>query len=368
MRILAIETSCDETSAAVVAGDGDTVRIVSNIVGSQLKTHIPYGGVVPELAARRHAENIIPIVREALFQANIKEKDISRALDAVAVTYGPGLVIALLVGVETAKSLAFAWGIPLIGVNHLEGHIYSVLGAGPAVYGDNPLSELDAGFFNEPSVALIVSGGHTELVYIEKYGVYQYLGRTRDDAAGEAFDKVARMLGLPYPGGPSLSNSAIKGRRDGYNFPRPMMSDPNCEFSFAGLKTQVLYTVRELEKSGGSQAVGQAAPDIAASFQEAIVDVLIAKTIYAASLRECRSIIITGGVSANSRLREKMSEAAKAYGLSCYFPHPSLTGDNAGMIGIAAYLKVRYTKKYDDVFSLRANPKLSLESAFSNFQ
>lgn len=362
MRILAIETSCDETGAAIVEGDLDKTRIISNVVGSQLKTHIPYGGVVPELAARRHAETIIPIVREAFSQADIKEKDAARALDAVAVTKGPGLIIALLVGVETAKSLCFGWRIPLIGVNHLEGHIYSVLGGGLEVSGDNSLSDLDARFFNEPSVALIVSGGHTELVYIEKYGVYHYLGRTRDDAAGEAFDKVAKMLGLPYPGGPSLSNSAIKGRRDAYNFPRPMMSDPNCEFSFAGLKTQVLYTIRELEKSGGIQAVKQATPDIAASFQEAVVDVLIAKTIYAASLRGASSIIITGGVSANFRLREKMREAAKAYGLSCYFPSRSLTGDNAGMIGIAAYLKVRYTGSYDDVFSLRANPKLSLES------
>lgn len=362
MRILAIETSCDETGAAVVEGDGDQIRIISNVVGSQLKTHIPYGGVVPELAARRHAETIIPIVRQALEGANIKEKDAARALDAVAVTKGPGLIIALLVGVETAKSLSYGWGIPLIGVNHLEGHIYSVLGGDLAICGDNPLSELDARFFNDPSVALIVSGGHTELMHIERYGVYNYLGRTRDDAAGEAFDKVAKMLGLPYPGGPSLSNLAINGKRDAYNFPRPMMANPNCEFSFAGLKTRVLYTVRGLEKTGGLEAVKKVAPDIAASFQEAVVDVLIAKTIYAASLRGIRSLIVTGGVSANTRLREKMSEAAKDYGLSCYFPSRSLTGDNAGMIGIAAYLKVRYTGRYDDVFRISVNPKLSLES------
>src|SRR3989338_4717015 len=354
MRILAIETSCDETSAAVCEGDGDSVRILSNVVGSQVATHERYGGVVPELAARRHAEMIIPAIKEALARA---QEGYAR-VDAIAVTYGPGLMVSLTVGVETAKAFSYASGLPIIGVNHIEGHIYSVLADGVVSYGKNAESELTARFFSAPALALIVSGGHTELVKIERYGSYEYIGRTRDDAAGEAFDKVAKMLGLQYPGGPAISKLAVNGRRDAYDIPRPMMDSDDFQFSFAGLKTHVLYSVEKLKKEYGEDGFRALIPDIAASSEEAICEVLIAKTARAALANGISSIIVTGGVSANSRLRELFREAAFAYDFTVYFPQLSLTGDNAGMIGIAGYLKARYTGKYDDAFTLRANPDL----------
>jgi len=338
MTILAIETSCDETGAAVVEGCGNRVKIFSNVVGSQIKTHQRYGGVVPELAARRHTEMIVPVIKKALEQAPP-----AKNIDAIAVTNTPGLIIALLVGLEAAKSLAFAWNKPLVGVNHLEGHIYSVLAS---------RGIKDGSFFNSPSLALIVSGGHTELILIHKYGDYQVLGRTRDDAAGEAFDKVAKILGLPYPGGPAISKAAGRGLNDAYKMPLAMLDSQDFDFSFAGIKTHILNLVKEL-KCGSVPFIA----DIAASFQEAICDILVAKTIAAALHHRIKSIIVTGGVSANTRLREKFQEAARIENLDCYFPSLELSGDNAAMIGIAGYLKAR-SNQFDDIFKLEARPKI----------
>lgn len=360
MRILAIETSCDETSAAVVEGDGDHVRILTNVVGRQIATHKRYGGVVPELAARRHAEMIIPVVKEALEHAKVSGRHVEA--DALAVTYGPGLMVALTVGVETAKALSYAWGLPIIGVNHIEGHIYSVLADGIVSYGERAKAELEAHFFDAPSIALIVSGGHTELVNIRRYGSYEYIGRTRDDAAGEAFDKVAKILGLPYPGGPEISKFAARGRRDSYDIPRPMLNTDDFQFSFAGLKTHVLYRVQKLKKEHGEEGFQALMPDIAASVEEAICEVLVAKTVRAALSYDISSVVVTGGVSANSRLRAMFAEAVERYDFAVYFPPLSLTGDNAGMIGIAGYLKARYTGGYDDVFELSADPALKLSA------
>jgi len=366
LKILAIETSCDETSAAVVQCRGNKIKILSNIIGSQIKTHQKYGGVVPELAARRHAEMIILVVEQALEQAlGTYRRDaicrISSKIDAIAVTYGPGLMIALLVGLEAAKSLAYAWDKPLIGVNHLEGHIYSILGADDA-RGLYARAQLDTSFFDSPNIALIVSGGHTELVLIKTYGKYQVLGRTRDDAAGEAFDKVAKILGLPYPGGPAISRIAQHGLVDKFNMPRPMLDSQDFNFSFSGIKTHVLYLAQKLKKTERFQTSRGSEPfvsDIAACFQEAVVDVLVAKTIAAALHHQVKSIIVTGGVSANQRLQEKMAQAAKIENLKCYFPAPTLTGDNAAMIGIAAYLKAKHNG-YDDIFTLCPDPNLKL--------
>ncbi len=353
MRILAIETSCDETSAAVVGGEGEHVRILSNVVGSQIITHARYGGVVPELAARRHAEMAIPVVQEALARAG-------DGLDAIAVTRGPGLMVALTVGVETARAIAYAFRAPIIGVNHIEGHIYSVLADGVVSYGKKAESGLTARFFDSPSLALIVSGGHTELVKVNRYGLYEYIGRTKDDAAGEAFDKIAKILGLSYPGGPAISKLALTGQRDAYNIPRPMMHSNDFNFSFAGLKTHVLYLAESLSKEYGDEGLALRAPNIVASVEEAIADVLTAKTVRAALAHHISSIVVTGGVSANRRLREKMEEASELYDLAVYFPALSITGDNAGMIGIAGYLKARYTVRYDDMFLLRADSGLRL--------
>ncbi|MEK9165404.1 MAG: tRNA (adenosine(37)-N6)-threonylcarbamoyltransferase complex transferase subunit TsaD [Patescibacteria group bacterium] len=347
MTILAIETSCDETGAAVVEGCGNRVKIFSNAVGSQIKIHQRYGGVVPELAARRHAEMIVSVIEKALNQAfpnyDGDAQIFAKNIDAIAVTNAPGLIIALLVGLEAAKSLAFAWSKPLIGVNHLEGHIYSVLAESGIQ---------DASFFNSPSLALIVSGGHTELILIHKYGDYQVLGRTRDDAAGEAFDKAAKILSLPYPGGPAISKAAIEGLADAHKMPLAMLNSKDFDFSFAGIKTHVLNLVKEL-KRGSVPFIA----NIAASFQEAICDILVAKTIAAALHHRIKSIIITGGVSANTRLREKFQEAAQIENLNCHFPSLELSGDNAAMIGIAGYLKAR-SNKFDDIFKLKAMPKI----------
>ena len=339
MHILAIETSCDETSAAVISGEGNQIKILSNIVGSQIKIHAPYGGVVPELAARRHAELLLPVISEALKKAGVK-------IDVVAATYGPGLVIALFVGLEAGKILALAWGKPFVGVNHLEGHLVSVLGGNAG---------LDVTIFDEPLVALVVSGGHTELVLVKRYGEYQLLGRTKDDAAGEAFDKVAGMLGLPYPGGPEIAKAALQGTLNKMTMPRPMMDSHDYNFSFAGLKTHVLYLVKKLKAEKVDLA--KVTPDIALAFEDAITDVLVAKTMAAALAHQVKSMIVSGGVASNARLRQKMLAAAAIEGLRCYFPPNDLNCDNAAMIGIAGYLKARYNR-YDDPFTLRANPNL----------
>jgi N6-L-threonylcarbamoyladenine synthase len=263
-------------------------------------------------------------------------------IDAIAVTRGPGLMPCLLVGVETAKALSYAWQKPIIGINHLEGHIYSV---------EDGYREVS----RFPSLALIVSGGHTELVLIKKLGHYQCIGQTRDDAVGECFDKVAKILGLGYPGGPAISKSARKGRKNKFLMPRPMIDSPGFDFSFSGLKTHILYLVREISKPHLRNLI----PDITVDFEEAVADVLVSKTIKAALKYQVRSIIVAGGVSANQRLRQKIKKAAKKQNIPCFLPPLFLTGDNAVMIGAAACFRIRY-KGFDSLFTLKAEPDLSL--------
>ncbi len=315
MRTLGVETSCDETSAAVLEGTG---HLLANVVASQVDLHARYGGVVPELASRRHLERLGPIIDEALGRADVELAEI----DAVAVTCGPGLVGALTVGVAAAKTLSLALGRPLIGVNHLEGHIYASF-----------LEHPDLAF---PALVLIVSGAHTDLVLMNDHGRYEILGRTRDDAAGEAFDKVARALGLGYPGGPAVDRVAHRGRADAVALPLPFPDEHSFDFSFSGLKTAVLRAAGRL--SGGMPVPAPDAPwvaDVAAAFQGVLVDVLVSKTLRAAEAHRVRSLILAGGVAANSALRARMADAAGARGLPLYLPAPSLCTDNAGMIATA---------------------------------
>ncbi len=313
MRLLGIETSCDETAAAVLEG---TTALRSSVVASQVDLHARYGGVVPELASRRHLERLGPVIDEALDRAGTSLGQI----DALAVTCGPGLVGALTVGVAAAKALAFAAGIPLVGVNHLEGHIYANFLEQPAL----PF----------PAIVLIVSGAHTDLVAMTGHGRYEILGRTRDDAAGEAFDKAARALGLGYPGGPAIDRAARAGRADAVALPLPFPDETSFDFSFSGLKTAVLRAVARL--SGGEPPAEAAwVADVAAAFQEALVEVLVQKTARAARARRARCILLAGGVAANSRLRSRMAEAAADLGVPLQMPRLSLCTDNAGMIAAA---------------------------------
>lgn len=325
--ILGIETSCDETAAAVIA---DGRRILSNVVASQDAIHAKYGGVFPEMASRAHMETIIPVVDEALSNAGIGPGELA----GIAVTYGPGLAGSLLVGVNTAKGLALAWERPLLGVNHLEGHIYA-----------NWLftGEQSRAFEPEwPLLALIVSGGHTELVLVQDYGMYEVLGRTLDDAAGEAFDKVARMLGLGYPGGPAIQRAAAGGRATAFEFPRAWLPD-TYDFSFSGLKTAVLREVEAYRPKPARVGRSDLGPrvvrqlpvaDLAASFQEAVVDVLVEKTVKAAEAFDVWQILVVGGVSANQRLRERMRQRATQ---QVHFPPLFLCTDNGAMIAAAGY-------------------------------
>ncbi|MGB9904818.1 MAG: tRNA (adenosine(37)-N6)-threonylcarbamoyltransferase complex transferase subunit TsaD [Desulfotomaculales bacterium] len=314
VQILAIETSCDETSAAVVE-DGMNIR--SNVISSQVDIHRRFGGVVPEVASRRHLELINGVVAEALEQAGLTFS----GLDAVAVTYGPGLAGALLVGLAAAKALSFALGIPLVAVNHLEGHIYA-----------NFLAEPDLSF---PLVCLVVSGGHTDLVFLARHGSYRLLGRTRDDAAGEAFDKIARVLGLDYPGGPAIDRLAAAGNAAAVRFPRAYLEEGTFDFSFSGLKTAVInYLRREEERKNPLPNA-----DVAASFQEAVVEVLAEKTFRAARESGARAVLVAGGVAANSRLRALFREKSRQEHLPVFYPPPVLCTDNAAMIACAAYYK-----------------------------
>jgi N6-L-threonylcarbamoyladenine synthase len=307
-RILAIETSCDETSAAVVQGQ----RVLSNVVASQEALHQKWGGVVPEAAARAHVESILPVIREALQRAGVERPE------AVAATNRPGLIGSLSVGVTAAKSLALAWSVPLAGIHHLEGHLLS-LWAEP----DEP---------ETPMLALIVSGGHTELVEVSRPGRYRLLGETRDDAAGEAFDKGARLLGLPYPGGRALAELALEGDPNRYPLPRALPESP-LEFSFSGLKTAMLRLV-ELEGADLDRA------DAAASLQEAIVDVLSRKAIRAAKSIGAQSLGVVGGVSANQALRGRLGDLCGRAGIQLHVPRLDLCTDNAAMIGLAASLRL----------------------------
>lgn len=309
--ILGLETSCDETSAAVVA-DGRTV--LANIISSQVDLHRRYGGVVPEIASRKHIENVMPVVDQALTEAGVGLED----LDAIGVTYGPGLVGALLVGVAAAKALAFAAGKRLVGVNHLEGHVFA-----------NFLGEAE---FAPPLIGLVVSGGHTSLVELADYNSFRLLGQTRDDAAGEAFDKVARVLRLPYPGGPHVERLAEAGDPGAIAFPRAL-SGGGCEFSFSGLKSAVLNYLNAARQRG--EQVNEA--NVAASFQAAVVDVLVDKTIQAAEAAGIGRLVLAGGVAANSRLRSELAAHCTAKGMTLHYPPPVFCTDNAAMIACRAY-------------------------------
>ena len=346
IRILAIETSCDETAAAVVE---DGRRILSNVVASQVELHAQYGGVFPEIASRAHIEAIVPVTEQAMRDAHMGYDD----LDAVAVTYGPGLAGSLLVGVNAAKGIALGRDLPLVGVNHLEAHIYAhwleTEGEGAALppltsppQAGEPALSANAGHSSSkgiegglefPLLALLVSGGHTELILMRDHGDYEYLGGTLDDAAGEAFDKVGRLLGLPYPGGPSIQKAAKEGNPAAINFPRAWLED-SYDFSFSGLKTAVL---REVQKYS-TPPQGRPLADLAASFQAAVVDVLSTKTVQAAEEYGVTGVLLSGGVSANTALRKTTAERARErLGVPVYYPPLSLCTDNAAMIGACAY-------------------------------
>ncbi|MBQ5446859.1 MAG: tRNA (adenosine(37)-N6)-threonylcarbamoyltransferase complex transferase subunit TsaD [Lachnospiraceae bacterium] len=331
--ILAIESSCDETAAAVVKNGRE---VLSNIISSQIDIHTLYGGVVPEIASRKHIENINPVVRAALKEAKMELKDV----DAIGVTYGPGLVGALLVGVTQAKAMAFAANKPLIGVHHIEGHI-------SANYIAN--KELEP-----PFICLVVSGGHTHLVVVNDYGKYEVIGHTRDDAAGEAFDKVERAIGLGYPGGPKIDKVAKEGNENAIKFPKAVVNDAPLDFSFSGLKSAVLNYINSCQM----KEIEYSVPDIAASFQKAVVDVLSEHAIKACKDRKINKLAIAGGVSANSAIRSRMIEECKKNNIEFYYPPIILCTDNAAMIGSAAYYE--YIKGERSDYYLNAIPNLKL--------
>ncbi len=328
MLILGIESSCDETAAAVVR-DGN--QILSSVISSQIELHKPFGGVVPELAAREHLEKIDPIIDEALERANVTLEQI----DAVAVTQGPGLIASLLVGVCYAKALAFGLDIPFIGVNHIEGHVFSVAFENPPV--------------EYPAFALIVSGGHTNLFYIPEAGVYKVISRTRDDAAGEAFDKVAKMLGLEYPGGPVIEKLATEGDVKKIKFPIAKISDGRPDFSFSGLKTAVSRYLREneIEPVATGETPSQKIKDIAASFQATVVKSLIGTTEKLAAEYKPKTLIVAGGVACNNALREAASIIGAKLNLPVYFPSKHLSTDNAAMIAAAGYFHLMRGERAD---------------------
>ena len=331
--ILAIESSCDETAASVVRNGRE---VLSNIISSQIDIHTLYGGVVPEIASRKHTERIDQVVMEALKEADMEWDDIT----AIAVTYGPGLVGALLVGVSYAKALAWALKKPLIGVHHIEGHI-------SANYIEN--IELEP-----PFMCLVVSGGHSHLVKVADYGKYEILGRTRDDAAGEAFDKVARVIGLGYPGGPKIDKVSYDGNPSAIEFPRPKFADNEYDFSFSGLKSAVLNYLNQLQMKG--EEYNQA--DVAASFQQAVVDVLVGHSMKALEQYGFKKFAIAGGVASNSHLRTAMEEACAKRGIEFFRPSPIFCTDNAAMIGVAAYFEYKAGVRSD--WDLNAVPNLKL--------
>ncbi len=333
IRLLAVESSCDETAAAVVV-NGRDVR--SNIIASQIDLHKLYGGVVPEIASRKHVENINQVIEEALRQAKMDVSD----MDGICVTYGPGLVGALLVGVGAAKAISFAAQKPLIGVHHIEGHISA-----------NFICHKE---LEPPFLCLVVSGGHSHLVMVNDYGEYDIIGRTRDDAAGEAFDKVARCIGLGYPGGPKIDALALEGDKDAIPFPRASVEGLPYDFSFSGVKSAVLNYINSCKMKGEEYS----REDIAASFQEAVVDVLVEHTMLAAENYDVSKIAMAGGVACNKGLRVKMKNACGEKGYHLYYPEPIFCTDNAAMIGAAGYYE--YLKGRRDGLDLNAVPGLKL--------
>ena len=333
MNILGIETSCDETSVAVIEAADDAFAVRANVVSSQIATHAPFGGVVPMLAARDHAVNIGHVFDTALKEADISSP--ASEIDRIAVTHGPGLGPALLVGLTFARALAQRWNLLIVGVNHMDGHIHS--NWLPAENGSPALS--DYSLF--PALNLLVSGGHTELVLMRTHGDYKRIGETLDDAVGEAFDKVARLLGLSYPGGPALSTLANEGDPATYELPRPLLSAPHFDFSYSGLKTAVLYLIRDLTDGNSRPLTGPERANIAASFQRVAVDVLVRKAERAAQTYGAKSILLSGGVSANTLLRERMQAAARGLGIAYHQPELRWPGDNAAMIAAAGYFQKR---------------------------
>ena len=346
MKILGIETSCDETAMSVIEISGkDSIKILSNVISSQVKLHTKYGGVVPSLAAREHVKNIKHVFNLALKKSNLRRTVLGKLadVDLIAVTRGPGLGPALLVGITFAKTIAWLYKKPLVGVNHLEGHIYSNW-LKPIRGVSNSKFLISKQIF--PALNLIVSGGHTELVLMKNHGQYKIVGETMDDAVGEAFDKVARLLGLGYPGGPAISKIAEKGNPDKYPLPRPMINSKNYNFSYSGLKTAVLYLLRDL-KTKNYKLKTSDKTDIAASFQKAAIDVLIQKTMRAAKEFRVKSILISGGVSANKLLRSKLQKNTAEAGIKYFQPPLEYTGDNAAMIAIAGHFNSLKNKKTD---------------------
>lgn len=331
--ILAIESSCDETAAAVVKNGRE---VLSNVIYSQIALHTEYGGVVPEIASRKHIEKINQVIEQALLDADKRLDEIT----AIAVTYGPGLVGALLVGVSAAKAISFASGIPLVGVHHIEGHI-------SANYIENKDLE-------PPFICLVVSGGHSHLVVVKDYGEYEIIGRTRDDAAGEAFDKVARAIGLGYPGGPKIDKVSKEGNPEAVRFPRAKVGDAEYDFSFSGLKSAVLNYLNSCQMKGEEISV----PDVAASFQKAVIDVLVEHSMDAVAKYDYKKFAIAGGVASNSSLRAAFEKACEDAGVAFYHPSPVYCTDNAAMIGVAGYYE--YQKGVRHEFDLNAVPALKL--------
>ncbi|MBU0613439.1 tRNA (adenosine(37)-N6)-threonylcarbamoyltransferase complex transferase subunit TsaD [Patescibacteria group bacterium] len=342
MIILGIETSCDETAAAIVENKRGVFKVRSNVVSSQIKIHAKTGGVVPEVAAREHIKNILPVVEQALKEGKATQKDI----DAIAVTTGPGLITSLIVGVETAKTLAHVWNKPVVSVNHIEAHLYA-----------NFASNKKVSF---PLLALIVSGGHTELILMKKHGHYKLIGKTRDDAAGEAFDKVAKILKLGYPGGPIISKLANKGNARAFDLPRPMLKDKTYDFSFSGLKTAVLYESQSKKHNFNSK---KKIADMSASFEQATVDVLIKKTTRATKEHKIKTVLLAGGVAANKKLRadlkkELQTELPK---VELLLPDLDYCTDNAAMIAVAGYFHAR-KKEFTQISKIQADPNWELSS------
>ncbi|BDS08529.1 tRNA N6-adenosine threonylcarbamoyltransferase [Oceaniferula spumae] len=338
--ILAIESSCDETAVAILRHDEGRVEVLASEISSQIDIHREFGGVVPELASRNHSLHLRPLIEIALEDAGLKIDDI----DAFGATAGPGLASSLLVGNTTAKSLSVATGKPFISVNHMEGHLLSPFLEAPEL---------------KSNLALIVSGGHTLLIHMRDFGDYKLLGSTRDDAAGEAYDKVGKMLGLPYPGGPEIEKQALDGSPTAFNFPRSMMKD-GLDFSFSGLKTAVLYQLEKLDPEQG-RAPSEAIPDLCASFQQAVIDVLVAKTMLAAQQCGEKLISLSGGVSCNKTLRSAMQQTCDQHGFELLIAPPALSTDNAAMIGFVAlhsHLRGQHSSLHEDI-----NPNLKLAQA-----